>query len=225
MKPLISVTDLLILGLTLAVVIILLTNRGVDVGFDLYGGSDADTLIGDPGDNLIWGGPGADIIDGGDGIDTVDYRGSKSGVEINLSNNSAYGGDATGDSISNIERIFGSNHDDLLTGDDGYNVLLGNAGSDILDGRGGNDRLEGGMGKDIFIFHPGNSKTDSIIGFANGEDRIDLTGFGGLSFNDLAISAEGDDSLIDLSGNDGSRIILRRFNPSDLDPSDFLFAR
>ena len=58
MKPLISITDLLILGLTLAVVVILLTNRGVDVGYDLYGGSDADTLIGDPGDNLIWGGSG-----------------------------------------------------------------------------------------------------------------------------------------------------------------------
>ena len=55
MKPLISVTDLLILGLTLAVVIILLTNRGVEGGYDLYGGSDSDTLIGDPGDNLIWG--------------------------------------------------------------------------------------------------------------------------------------------------------------------------
>ena len=225
MKPLISVTDLLILVLTLAVVIILLTDRGVDAGFDLYGSSGADTLIGDPGDNLIWGGPGADIIDGGDGIDTVDYRGSKSGVEINLSNNSAYGGDATGDSISNIENIFGSSHDDLLTGDGGNNVLLGNAGSDILDGQGGADRLEGGTGKDIFIFHPGHTRTDSIIGFVNGEDRIDLAGFGGLSFNDLAIIAEGDDSVIDLTGNDGSRIILRRFNPLDLDPSDFLFAR
>ena len=56
MKPLISVTDLLILVLTLAVVIILLTNKGIDVGYDLYGGSDADTLIGDPGDNLSLGG-------------------------------------------------------------------------------------------------------------------------------------------------------------------------
>lgn len=225
MKPLISVTDLLILGLTLAVVIILLTKKGVEVGFDLYGGSNADTLIGDAGDNLLWGGAGADIIDGGDGIDTADYRGSKSGVEINLSDNSAYGGDATGDSISNIENIFGSNHDDLLTGDSGNNVLLGNAGADILDGQGGTDRLEGGEGNDVFIFHPGHSRTDSIIGFVNGEDRIDLADFDGLSFNDLAISAEGDDSVIDLSGNNGSRIILRRFDPSYLDAADFVFAR
>ena len=225
MKPRISVTDLLILGLTLAVVIILLTKKGVEVGYDLYGSSNDDTLIGDPGDNLLWGGAGADIIDGGDGIDTVDYRGSKSGVQINLSDNSAHGGDATGDSISNIENVSGSDHDDSLTGDSGNNVLSGNAGADILDGQDGIDRLEGGEGNDVFIFHPGHSRTDSIIGFVNGEDRIDLAGFDGLSFDDLAIFAEGDDSVIDLSGNNGSRIILRRFNPSDLDAADFVFAR
>ena len=225
MKPRISVTDLLILGLTMAVVIILLTKKGVEVGYDLYGGSNDDTLIGDPGDNLLWGGAGADIIDGGGGIDTVDYSGSKSGVQINLSDNSAHGGDATGDSISNIENVSGSDHDDSLTGDSGNNVLLGNAGADILDGQDGIDRLEGGEGNDVFIFHPGHSRTDSIIGFVNGEDRIDLAGFDGLSFDDLAISAEGDDSVIDLSGNNGSRIILRRFNTSDLDAADFVFAR
>ena len=89
----------------------------------------------------------------------MDYSGSKSGVQINLSDNSAHGGDATGDSISNIENVSGSDHDDSLTGDSGNNVLLGNAGADILDGQDGIDRLEGGEGNDVFIFHPGHSRT------------------------------------------------------------------
>ena len=82
MKPLISVSDLLILSLTIVTVIIVLTKNHGDEGFDLYGSSGADTLTGDPGDNLIWGGAGADIIDGGDGLDTLDYGGSDAGVRV-----------------------------------------------------------------------------------------------------------------------------------------------
>ena len=61
--------------------------------------------------------------------------------------------------------------------------------------------------------------------FADGEDRIDLSGFGGLSFSDLVISARTGDTLIDLTGHGGGRIVLRRFSVTGLDASDFLFAR
>lgn len=225
MRLSLSAIDILIAGFAVVTVVIVLTKNYPDGGFDLYGGPDADILVGDSGNNLIWGGAGADIIDGGDGKDTVDYGGSKSGVEVNLGNKSAYGGDATGDNISNIENIFGSTHDDLLTGDGGANVLFGNAGADVLDGQGGPDRLMGGMGNDIFIFVPGSRSTNSVTDFTNGEDRIDLSGFGGLSFDDLAISVEDDDCIIDLTARGGGRIVLRKLNSSDLDPSDFLFAR
>ena len=225
MKLSLSTIDILIAGFAVVTVVVVLTKNYPDGGFDLYGGPDADILVGDSGNNLIWGGAGADIIDGGDGKDTVDYGGSKSGVEVNLGNKSAYGGDATGDNISNIESIFGSTHDDLLTGDDGANVLFGNAGADVLDGQGGYDRLMGGTGNDIFIFHPGSGSTNSVTDFTNGEDRIDLSGFGSLSYNDLEIYADGDDSVIDLSGRAGGKIILRKFNPSALDEADFVFAR
>ena len=225
MKLYLSTTDILIAGFVIATAVIVLTKNFPDKGFDLYGGPGADTLIGDPGDNLIWGGAGADIIDGGEGTDIVDYGGSKSGVIVSLADNTAFGGDATGDRISNIESIFGSAHDDLLTGDNRANVLFGNAGADILDGKGSADRLEGGKGNDIFIFLPQGNSTDSVTDFTDGEDHIDLSGFSDLSFNDLVISVRDDDTFIDLTGQGGGRIILRRFNPSSLDPSDFLFAR
>ena len=128
MKPFISVTDLLILGLTLAVVIILLTNTGVEGSYHLYGGADADTLIGDPGDNLIWGGDGADVIDGSEGIDTLDYGGSDAAVKVNLADGTVAGGHATGDTITNVENIWGSAYDDILTGDRGNNTLIGRLG-------------------------------------------------------------------------------------------------
>ena len=225
MKLNLSPADILMTGFAIATVVIVLTKNYPDEGFDIYGGAGADTLVGDAGDNLIRGGAGADIIDGGEGRDTVDYAGSGSGVIVSLADNLASGGDARGDSLHNIENIYGSTHDDLLTGNNGANVLFGNAGADILDGRKGPDRLEGGKGNDTFIFHPGRKNTTSVTDFIDGEDRIDLSGFGSLSFSDLAISVKTGDALIDLTAHGGGRILLRRFNPGDLDAADFIFAR
>ena len=39
-----------------------------------------------------------------------------------------------GDSLTSIENLTGSAHDDTLTGDAGPNVLDGRAGADTLDG-------------------------------------------------------------------------------------------
>ena len=243
MKPLISVIDVLVISFTIVTVVIVLTKNHGDKNFDIYGSPNDDTLVGNVGDNLVWGGGGADIIDGGDGLDTLDYRGSDSGVTVNLADNSAAGGHAEGDSISNFEHIQGTAFDDILTGDGGINILIGAVGDDTLDGgsgkdslRGGDgddiltggmgaDRLTGGNGSDTFIFLPGDDNTDIITDFANGEDRIDLSGFSGLSFSDLIISGDSDNSVIDLTAQGGGKIRLRGFNISDLDASDFLFAR
>ena len=59
----------------------------------------------------------------------------------------------------------------------------------------------------------------------NAEDRIDLSGFAGLSFNDLVISGGPDNSMLDLTGHGGGRITLQGVDSADLDASDFLFAR
>ena len=112
-----------------------------------------------------------------------------------------------------------------MNGGDGDDLILGEEGADILVGGAGSDRLIGGKGSDIFMFDVEGEHTDRIDDFIDGEDRIDLSGFYGLSFRDLVISGDVRKSVIDLTAHGGGRIELRRFNVSDLDASDFLFAR
>ncbi|SFU17781.1 YD repeat-containing protein, partial [Pseudovibrio denitrificans] len=85
----------------------------------------ADTLIGDAGNNRLYGYAGGDTLDGGPGIDIVDYASSPTGVSVNLTTGVVSGGHAEGDTISNFEIVMGSNHDDVLIGDEQNNALYG----------------------------------------------------------------------------------------------------
>ena len=143
---------------------------GPDGGADLLrGGPGDDRLYGGVGDDALEGGPGADQLWGGAGYDFASYRSSAAGVEIDLRDGTARGGDAEGDRFAgteiieyvdadnetrredmpDIEHLIGSVHDDVLAGARGGNWLFGLAGDDELDGREGDDWLEGGAGADL----------------------------------------------------------------------------
>jgi Ca2+-binding RTX toxin-like protein len=146
----------------------------------LMGSAQADVLTGDGGQNVIRGGAGADTLDGGSNIDWVDYRGSAFGVTVNLATGSASGGDATGDSITNFERIFGSAQGDMLTGDTGANMLYGGAGNDTLNGGAGRDILRGDAGADTFVFSSAadigiGAPPERIVDFTHGDDLLDFS--------------------------------------------------
>ena len=120
-----------------------------------------------------------------------------------------------------IERAFGSDFNDSLTGDAGNNILYGNDGSDYLDGGGASDFLHGGDGADVFGFGV-NSGNDRIGDFEDGTDIIDLSAVTGLDdFSQLLIAnnAQGDavisfgDNSIELDGVDASLV----------DATDFVF--
>ena len=153
----------------------------------LYGGAGDDTLEGGEGDDLLVGGPGADILKGGEGTgDTISYADSMAGVTINLTDGTAAGGDADGDTLGDaIENVIGSGHGDELTGSRvanslwgmggndeldglrGNDMLFGGAGDDELDGGRGDDTLEGGYGADVLTGGDGNdtaSYADSMMG-------------------------------------------------------------
>lgn len=206
----------------------------------LSGRDGNDDLRGNDGEDFLEGGAGADRLEGGAGVDWISYRNSDTGVTINLSDNTAEGGHAQGDVIVEVENIQGSNHGDLLIGDndtnnlqglDGDDDIQGNGGDDWLLGQVGDDRLNGGEGADrlygnegddTFIFGAGHGD-DRILDFTNGEDLIDLSAFGLSGFDELTISSISDSVMIDLTEHGGDTILLQNFDTADVDAADFLF--
>ncbi|MGV0758504.1 M10 family metallopeptidase C-terminal domain-containing protein [Tistrella mobilis] len=113
---------------------------GGNAGDDLIsGGHGQDLVSGGDGDDVLSGGLGADVISGGEGFDTASYVTSSLAVDINLGAGTAAGGEATGDTLTGIEALLGSAHDDRLVGNSADNTLVGGRGADILIGGSGTD--------------------------------------------------------------------------------------
>jgi len=128
------------------------SDQGDDV---LLGGEGDDSLYGGEGNDYFYGGNGQDLIDGGDGADTIAFKGDgfeKSGVHIDLSIGFGKGADAEGDIYKNIEHVYGSIHDDFLSGSDSNNNLYGRHGDDVILGHGGTDRFVGVKGKTCMFY-------------------------------------------------------------------------
>lgn len=151
-------------------------------GIEFLKGSNGgpNTLVGDRRTNVIWGGRARDRIRGGGGDDEIDGKGGdddidggpgsdllsfpdeteigdlKVGVDLDLLAGSATMGPHR-DRVARIERVKGTEFDDLLRGDDGANLIDGGTGgTDTVEGRGGNDRLQGyrvdgGDGHDVCV--------------------------------------------------------------------------
>jgi Ca2+-binding RTX toxin-like protein len=114
---------------------------------DLEGSRFDDTLTGDPNWNFFFPGDGNDIVvGGGDTRDLVNFFFSPNAVVVDLT-----AGTATGegtDTLTGIGQVFGSRHDDMITGDVNANSLYGGPGTDTISGAAGDDKLDGGDGTD-----------------------------------------------------------------------------
>ena len=131
-----------------------------------------DRLYGFTGKDMLEGGAGGDLLDGGPGVDVASYLKSHEGVTVDLNRTeigpdgktmygTGKGGHAEGDLLVDIENVYGSHHDDLLTGDMGANLLWGRGGDDTLDGGAGDDELWGGAGNDTVM---GKGGEDHLVG-------------------------------------------------------------
>ncbi|WP_412553428.1 hypothetical protein [Shimia sp. MIT1388] len=167
----------------------------------LSGGDGSDVLIGGRGNDILQGGDGLDILVGGSGFDLVSYSQSDAGVTINLTAKTASGGHATGDVLSAIEDVRGSNHSDVLVGDHRGNTLSGGNSNDSLRGEGGNDKLFGGSGQDWLL---GGNGYDLLSG-GSGSDQLF-----GQNGHDTLIGGDGHDKL--LGGNHDDRLSGGRGN-------------
>lgn len=206
---------------------------GSTFGDTITGGSEANYLMGQAGDDvisgangndLIFGGLGSDTIEGGAGtdtlfggagIDTVSYLTSNSAVTINLSTSTVSGGHGTGDLIAEFENAIGSAYNDVITGTSGANILDGLAGADVLYGGSGDDTLYGGTGNDDII----DSGGANLVFGGDGHDQIDLSNTGadtvyGGAGDDEIETGDGDDVIYggdgddDIQGENGNDIIF-----------------
>ena len=143
----------------------------------LWGGNEADTIIGSAGHDVLHGGGGDDWILGGDGHDILNGGVGRDTLE---------GG-------SGNDALFGGNDDDWLTGGSGNDTLSGGAGQDRIAGGLGNDTTDGGAGDDVIVDDGGN---DLIIG-GSGNDTI--TGGGG---SDVIAGGPGHDVIVGGPGSD-----------------------
>ena len=167
------------------------TGAGVQLVFSggnnddtLIGDTQSDVLIGGNGNDILLGGAGGDNLNGGADIDTLDYSTSAAGVTVDLTTNTASGGDAQGDVISGFEYVIGSSAADVLTGNAAVNVLRGGGGADSLTGSGDADLFEYVLPSDGFAVATntthGAVAADTLNDFASGSDQIilDTAGFG-----------------------------------------------
>ncbi len=116
----------------------------------LTGGDGDDNLRGGAGADHLVGGKGADMMDGGSslsaGADTPNdatddvqhedwavYRGAEAAVTVDLSTGMGTAGEAMGDTLKNIELIWGSmGHGDTFIASEGADVIHGDGGSDTV---------------------------------------------------------------------------------------------
>jgi Ca2+-binding RTX toxin-like protein len=171
----------------------------------LSGGFGNDTLNGAGGDDVISGDEGNDIIDGGDGFDNLAMGGAFGGVIVDLgavSNQVVNDGWGGTDTVVNVEGVFGSFHNDSITGDGNANNFFGWLGNDTLNGAGGDDNLNGDFGDDTLNGGDGNDllfggADNDIVNGGDGNDNIN-----GDDGNDTLNGGAGDDSLLGGAGSD-----------------------
>ena len=193
----------------------------------LTGDANVNRLVGDRGDDVLNGGAGNDILLGGEGADQInggsgnrdaaDYGNATEGVVVDLVNGGS-AGEADGDTYSGVEFVYGSNYDDVITGDDANNRLVGADGDDELYGGEGKDYLIGGEGADLLHGGAGTGDTaeytsatsgvsvdltnGGFAGEAAGDTYIDIEYVDGSDFDDTIIGDEGQNRLIGEAGND-----------------------
>lgn len=187
---------------------------GGDDGDWLVGGNGPDSLYGGPGFDQLEGAGGDDRLDGGADADWAEYYDAPSSVTATLPGGTAPGQDGYGatDTYVSIERIAGSAHPDVLTGDGDDNIINGGggadqialgAGADLSWGGIGNDVIHGGSGPDGIS---GDEGDDSLYGESGNDDISDSDGndsvFGGLGADELDASGFVPDVGIGPSGTD-----------------------
>lgn len=206
--------------------------RGSEFDDTLIGDDDRNGLEGEGGNDLIQGfggddnlegDAGNDMLDGGEGFDVVGHFDDPNGVDLDLAAGTATDGWGDTDTLISIEGVDGSEHDDILRGDDGDNFLDGRQGDDLLEGRGGrdnlhgsqgNDTIDGGAGRDRAEYHRDDDRGGhngvfvdlevgtATDGFGDADTLISIEDVRGTRYGDTIIGNAVDNEIEGLAGDD-----------------------
>ncbi len=172
---------------------------------DWMGTPGDDSYNGGEGDDYIRSSEGDDTHNGGEGYDQVTFQNDPGGVVANLATGEATDGWGDTDEMISIEMLRGSAFDDVLTGDDSFNVIRGLAGDDTLDGGSGSDEVRydrdanyGGT-SGVTVDLKNGEATD---GFGDTDVLIGFTDVRGSDFNDVLKGSGGNNDLEGMDGND-----------------------
>lgn len=179
---------------------------GNDSHNSLIGLAGNDILSGGGGLDLLHGGAGNDVMDGGVGSDIITYFDATSAVTVNLAINDAQDTGGGGiDTLTNIERLTGSQYDDNLTG---------NADDNVLDGGSGADVMIGGLGDDVYYVdnvgdivvegeNAGKDTINSSVSYVLGSRIVETLNLTGTA----AIDGTGNNRANWITGNSGNNVL------------------
>jgi Ca2+-binding RTX toxin-like protein len=194
----------------------------------ITGNADTNMINGGPGNDRINGGPGGDLLSGDAGDDVVDggtaggtgplqvdylvYTNAPGPVDVDFPSGKTSGWG--NDTVSNVEGVFGSRFNDLLTGN----------GTSLLWGMDGNDEIHGQQ-QDMALFSkPVDANLASGTATGEGNDKlINVANLEGSSGNDK-LTGDDDPNLL-IGGPGGNDTLaggpgpdtLRSGGPSSLD--------
>lgn len=151
------------------------------------GSAGNDTISAGNGNDTLIGGAGNDSLDGGSGTDTASYAAAASGVTVDLSAGTASGDGS--DTLSNIENVTGSTHNDTFVSSTANNTFDGGAGTDTVS----YSAATGGVTINLSTGSVTGHGTDTLISIENAT---------GSTHNDTIVSSSADNVIDGGSGTD-----------------------
>jgi serralysin len=164
------------------------------LNISIAAGVTIENAIGGSGDDDITGNSADNFVDGGDGSDEMSGR-------------------------SGDDTMCGKAGNDGISGDDSNDSIFGGTGADSISGDAGDDRLFVILGENTVEFSDDDG-ADAVVGYKPGIDHFDLTAVSGLdSFDDLTLSHQGDDVLVDYGSG---TFLLKHTDLNSVHAGDFV---
>lgn len=208
-------------GYVIANGVVIENATGGTSGDSLVGNAVANVLDGGQGDDTLVGGAGTDTLIGGAGADGAAYADDPAGVVVDLGGGWAVDGWGDLDTLTGVENVEGSAHNDVLIssssagrsvwlaggdGDDWIVSLFGStveagSGHDTIIGSSISDIVSGGDGSDVIVLGDGDDyATAGSPGHSSAFTDSDWVDAG--AGNDWVDGGWGDDVLFGQDGHD-----------------------